>query len=64
MPTSGVERWMLVRVVYQDQIVVVLPGLHLFSASVHMVVSPALRVAVEVTNNKVISVFWIYSVQG
>ena len=50
VPSSGVERGLVRGTVDQEQTVVILPVLYFFASSIHVLISPALWVAVKVTH--------------
>ena len=59
MPTSRVECWCIFWLVYKDKVVIILPLFYLFSACIYVVVSPALRVTIKISNYyEVSSNYW------
>ena len=57
MPSPGVECRTVKGIVDQEQVVFVLPGLHFFTSAIHVVVPPALGVAVEIAHHEHVGVF-------
>ena len=64
MPSSGVEGWGVTWGVDKDEVMFVLPVLHFFAPTVHVVVSPTLRVTVEITYSDEACIGRVDGVQG
>ena len=50
VPLSGVERGLVQGTVDQEQTVLILPVLYIFTSSIHVLISPALWVAVKIAH--------------